>query len=176
LLQHRQQLPADLWREYSDRVCQHLYNSAQFASAQTILAYQTCRQEPDLTYLFDRSNKRWGLPRCVDKDLIWHRWQPSEPLQTGAYGILEPKSDSPVLTPDKVDLMLVPAVALDRQGYRLGYGGGYYDRLRANPLWGNIPTIGIAFDFAYVEALPIDLWDLKLDAGCTELGYMNRSD
>jgi 5-formyltetrahydrofolate cyclo-ligase len=78
-----------------------------------------------------------------------------------------------VLTPDRVDLMLVPAVALDRQGYRLGYGGGYYDRLRANPLWGNIPTIGIAFDFAYIEALPIDPWDLQLDAVCTELGYIS---
>jgi 5-formyltetrahydrofolate cyclo-ligase len=175
-LQHRQQLPADLWREYSDRICQHLHNSPQFTNARTILAYQSCRQEPDLTYLFDRVNKQWGLPRCVGKDLIWHVWQPPELLRTGAYGILEPDSDSPVLTPDRVDLMLVPAVALDRQGYRLGYGGGYYDRLRAHPLWGNIPTIGITFDFAYVAALPIDPWDLKLDAVCTELGYTTCSD
>jgi 5-formyltetrahydrofolate cyclo-ligase len=168
LLQHRQQLATNLWQESSERICQHISNSPQFERAQTILAYQSCRQEPDLTHLFDRTNKQWGLPRCVDKDLIWHVWQPSEPLQNGAYGILEPSADSPVLVPEKVDLMLVPAVALDRQGYRLGYGGGYYDRLRANPLWSSIPTIGIAFDFAFVEALPIDPWDLKLDAVCTE--------
>jgi 5-formyltetrahydrofolate cyclo-ligase len=175
-LQHRQQLPANLWREFSDRLCQHLQNSPEFANAQTILAYQSCRQEPDLTYLFDRCNKQWGLPRCAGKDLIWHVWQPSEPLRTGAYDILEPVPDSPVLTPDRVDLMLVPAVALDRQGYRLGYGGGYYDRLRANPVWSKIPTIGIAFDFAYIDTLPIDPWDLKLDAVCTELGYRTRSN
>jgi 5-formyltetrahydrofolate cyclo-ligase len=176
LLQHRQQLPANLWREYSDRICEQLQNSPQFANARTILAYQSCRQEPDLTYLFERCDKLWGLPRCTDNDLIWHAWQPSEPLQTGAYGILEPALDSLVLTPDSVDLMLVPAVALDRQGYRLGYGGGYYDRLRANPAWGNIPTIGITFDFAFVDALPIDPWDLRLDAVCTELGYTTVSN
>jgi 5-formyltetrahydrofolate cyclo-ligase len=61
-------------------------------------------------------------------------------------------------------------VAIDRQGYRLGYGGGYYDRLRADPLWRKIPTIGIVFNFAYVEQLPIEPWDLPLDAVCTELG------
>ena len=175
-LQHRQQLPASLWQEYSERICQHILKSPQFDRAKTILAYQSCRQEPDLTYLFDRGNKQWGLPRCVNKDLIWHGWQPLEPLQTGAYGILEPSAISPVLAPDTVDLILVPAVALDRQGYRLGYGGGYYDRLRANPLWGEIPTIGIAFDFAFVEALPIEPWDLQLDAVCTELGYRTSSD
>jgi 5-formyltetrahydrofolate cyclo-ligase len=112
----------------------------------------------------------------VGKDLIWHVWQPLEPLQTGAYGILEPDRDAPVLAPDKVDLMLVPAVAIDRQGYRLGYGGGYYDRLRAHPSWRNIPTIGITFDFAYVESLPIDPWDLPLDAICTESGYTTCDD
>jgi 5-formyltetrahydrofolate cyclo-ligase len=107
----------------------------------------------------------------VGKDLIWHVWQPSELLQKGAYGILEPNSESPILAPNNVDLILVPAVALDRQGYRLGYGGGYYDRLRAHPSWSDIPTIGITFDFAIVGSIPIDPWDLPLDAICTESGY-----
>jgi 5-formyltetrahydrofolate cyclo-ligase len=160
-----------MWQEYSDRICQHLQTCSQFTHAGTILVYQSCRQEPDLTGLFDRTDKQWGLPRCVGKDLIWHVWQPSEPLQKGAYDILEPAFDAPVLTPDKVDLMLVPAVAIDRQGYRLGYGGGYYDRLRAHPLWSDIPTLGITFDFAIVESLPLDPWDLPLDALCTESGY-----
>jgi 5-formyltetrahydrofolate cyclo-ligase len=171
-LERRQAMPSELWREYSDRICIQLQNCPQFTEARTILAYQSCRQEPDLTLLLTDRDKQWGLPRCLGKELIWHRWQPSEPLLTGAYGILEPAPTSPRLEPIDVDLILVPAVAIDRCGYRLGYGGGYYDRLRADPLWQQIPTIGIVFDFAAVDTLPIDPWDLKLDAVCTELGLI----
>jgi 5-formyltetrahydrofolate cyclo-ligase len=170
LLRQRRELSPEIWREWSDRICAHLLNSPQFQSAKTILVYQSCNQEPDLSYLFTHADKQWGLPRCVGKDLIWHRWQTSEPLVTGAYGILEPAPELPYLEQDSIDLMLVPSVAIDRAGYRLGYGGGYYDRLRADPLWRKVPTIGITFDFSSVELLPIDPWDICLDAICTESG------
>jgi 5-formyltetrahydrofolate cyclo-ligase len=91
------------------------------------------------------------------------------------YGILEPDPTLPQLLVENVDLLLVPAVAIDGRGYRLGYGGGYYDRLRADPHWRKIPTIGIVFDFAYIDAVPIDPWDLPLDAACTELGLTRFS-
>lgn len=140
-------------------------------AARTILAYQSHRQEPTLDYLFTHTSKQWGLPRAVGKELLWHRWQPSEPLVTGKYNILEPDPKSPRLTPDLVDLILVPAVALDARGYRLGYGGGYYDRLRSDSVWQMIPTIGIVFDFSYVEMLPTEAWDLPVDRVCTESGF-----
>ena len=176
LIQQRTALPIDVWRTQSDRICDRLSNCSQFMRAQTILAYQSCRQEPSLDYLFTHTNKQWGLPRCVGQDLQWHCWQPSEPMVIGAYNILEPSSELPLIEPASVDLMLVPAVAIDRSGFRLGYGGGYYDRLRANPVWRRIPTIGIVFDFAYVDILPIESWDLPLDAVCTEFGLNNSPD
>ena len=170
-LQQRQALPAQVWRSQSDQICDQLSTCPQFIAAQTILAYQSHRQEPTLDYLFTHTHKQWGLPRSIGKELLWHRWQPSAALVVGKYVILEPDPESPLLTPDLVDLILVPAVAMDAQGYRLGYGGGYYDKLRSNPQWRKIPTIGIVFDFSYVETLPTDLWDLTLDAVCTELGF-----
>lgn len=176
ILQQRRNLPVNVWRERSDRLCIQLLHCPQFSSARTVLAYQSCRQEPDLSYLFASSDRQWGLPRCSGKDLLWHRWQPSAPLVTGTYGILEPLPDAPLLAPPNVDLILVPAVAIDRRGYRLGYGGGYYDRLRSEPAWSKIPTLGIVFDFAYLDSLPIDPWDLSVDAICTELGYFARTD
>jgi 5-formyltetrahydrofolate cyclo-ligase len=170
LLQQRQTLSSVFWREQSEGICRQLENCTQFQQAKTILTYCSHRQEPDLSYLFPRTDKFWGLPRCVGKDLRWHRWEPQQALVTGTYGILEPRADLPMLEAVEVDLMLVPSVAIDRSGYRLGYGGGYYDRLRANPSWRDIPTIGIVFDFGYVDELPIDPWDLPLDGVCTELG------
>jgi 5-formyltetrahydrofolate cyclo-ligase len=177
-LQQRQALSIVTWQTQSDRLCHHLVNCAEFTTARTVLVYQSFRQEPNLEYLFQHTDKQWGLPRCVDRDLQWHSWQPADPLVVGNYGILEPSVNLPLLELSNIDLILVPAVAIDHQGYRLGYGGGYYDRLFTNPLWAKVPTIGIVFDFSYLARLPIDPWDRSIDAVCTELGlnYINSTN
>jgi 5-formyltetrahydrofolate cyclo-ligase len=173
LLQQRQAMSEIQWREKSDRLCSHLL--PYLADAQTVLAYFSVRQEPDLSALF-LQHSHWGFPRCVERSLVWQCWSPGEPLQTGKYGILTPSLDAPQIAPETVDLILVPAVACDRQGYRLGYGGGYYDRLLSTPQWQNKRTIGIVFEFAYVPELPIESWDCRLHAVCTELGLKLISD
>lgn len=170
LIQSRQTMSQKEWREKSDRLCTHLQSSTVFTQAKTILAYLSHRQEPDLSPLFQHP-QRWGIPRCVEKSLIWHAWKPSEPLQKVTFGIFEPHPDLPTLQPKDVDLILVPAVACDTQGYRLGYGGGYYDRMLCLPEWSKKPTIGIIFEFAVLPQLPIDHWDQPLHAICTETGF-----
>lgn len=172
ILKQRRSLCESEWRQKSDRICTHLQSSPLFTQAKTVLAYFSFRQEPDLSPLFTNSQYNWGFPRCVGKSLFWHRWKPDEPLQKGVYGIFEPHPDSPPLTPDKVDLMLLPTVACDVRGYRLGYGGGFYDRLLSSAEWATIPTIGIVFEFAYLPQLPIDHWDKPLQAICTEMGVI----
>jgi 5-formyltetrahydrofolate cyclo-ligase len=171
LLKQRQSMSVEEWREKSDRITSHLQSSPLFTQSKTILAYLSFRQEPDLSGLFTNNQRQWGLPRCVDKSLVWHRWKSGEPLQKGAYGIFEPHEDLPTLKPNEVDLILVPAVGCDDRGYRLGYGGGYYDRLLSLPQWSSVPTIGIVFEFAYLAHLPIDEWDKPLYAVCTERGF-----
>ncbi len=169
LIKNRQSLSPQEWQEKSQSVCIKLQESAIFHQSQTILAYFSFRQEPDLSSLFHQNfNKNWGFPRCVEKSLIWHRWQPSDPLKKGAFGILEPDINLPQIEPKTVDLILVPAVACDRQGYRLGYGGGFYDRLLSQPQWSKIPTIGIVFEQAYLPQLPRETWDKSLRFVCTE--------
>ncbi|UBF29650.1 5-formyltetrahydrofolate cyclo-ligase [Kovacikia minuta CCNUW1] len=176
LLKTRQSLPIETWREKSLQLCSHLQTASRFAEAKTILAYFSIRQEPNLDSLFALP-KTWGFPRCVGKSLIWHVWssQYSLPLQPGAYGILEPHPDAPMLEPDQVDLILVPAIACDLRGYRLGYGGGFYDRLFSSLEWENKPTVGIVFDFARLPSLPSDPWDQPLEAVCTETGFFFTS-
>lgn len=198
LLKARQAIPPDVWRHKSDRLCAHLQAWLPFMEAKTVLAYFSFRQEPDLSPLFQsfdrteeeigdritftlkpslqsrRRTKRWGFPRCVGKtSMIWHEWGPGKaelPLQVGSYGITEPHPDALQITPAEVDLILVPAVACDVKGYRLGYGGGYYDRLLSHPAWSRKLTIGIVFEYARLPRLPLDSWDRPLSGICTEAG------
>jgi 5-formyltetrahydrofolate cyclo-ligase len=173
LLKTRRDLSAEVWRTKSDRLCTHLQAASLFLQAKTILAYFSVRQEPDLSPLF-RLPKTWGFPRCNRESLVWHVWSPTDalPLQQGTYGIPEPDPDAPFLDADRVDLILVPAVACDRNGYRLGYGAGFYDRLLSLPEWRDKPTIGIVFEFAHLPALPTDDWDQPVKAVCTETGLV----
>ncbi len=196
LLFTRKSLSAQEWREKSDRICNHLQNSPSFTQAKTILAYFSFRQEPDLSPLFtssveqascllnsgDRQDacptnaiptpKKWGFPRCVGSYLSWHIWQPGDALHTGAYGILEPQPDAPKIDYSEVDLILVPAVGCDWRGYRLGYGGGYYDRMLTKAEWKSKVAIGIIFEFAFLTQLPVDSWDQTLHGICTESGNL----
>jgi 5-formyltetrahydrofolate cyclo-ligase len=142
-----------------------------FTEARTILAFFSFKQEPDLSPLFSL-DKNWGFSRCVGNDLIWHSWSTVTelPLQKNGFGILEPHPDTQRLDPETVDLVLVPAVACDRQGHRLGYGGGFYDRMLSSQVWANKPTLGVVFEFSWLDSLPSDPWDMPLRGVCTEAG------
>ncbi|ASC73561.1 5-formyltetrahydrofolate cyclo-ligase [Halomicronema hongdechloris C2206] len=170
LLNARQAIPPPLWRQKSDRICQHLQSWPYFHQARVVLSYCSIRQEPDLSPLFQHQ-RPLGLPRCVGREMAWHYWSPtSMPLQRGTYGIPEPHPQLPPVDPALVDLILVPAVACDARGYRLGYGGGYYDRMLSTPPWHTVPTIGIVFEYARLPSLPKNAWDKPLYGVCSESG------
>ena len=173
LLAKRRSLSPQEWQHNSQQLCEHLSASPIVQQSNTILAYFSFRQEPDLSALFSL-DKIWGFPRCVGSSLSWHTVS-DLPLQMGAYGIVEPHLDSPIVEPDRVDLILVPCIACDQRGYRLGYGGGFYDRLLSAPEWRGKPTIGIVFEFAVVSELAIDAWDQPLQSICTERGHHDSS-
>lgn len=175
LLKQRQSLTVEVWQEKSQKICENLYHFSLYQKATTILIYISFRQEPDLQYLVTLAKqsdhrKKWGLPRCQGEILTWHEWKIDDQLIKNHYGILEPSMQTPTILPEQVDLILVPAIACDHEKYRLGYGGGFYDRLFTLPVWQKQPRIGIIFDFAYVNHVPKDEWDIPLSAICTERG------
>jgi 5-formyltetrahydrofolate cyclo-ligase len=112
-----------------------------------------------------------AFPRVVAKDvpLEFHRIPDGEILQAGAYGIAEPAAHFARAVPS---LLLVPLLAFDAGGHRLGYGGGFYDRTLA-PL--NIPAIGIAFAGQEVSSIPGEAHDRRLDGILTEHGLKRFS-
>ncbi|MFM2313182.1 MAG: hypothetical protein RLZZ04_2458 [Cyanobacteriota bacterium] len=174
ILQQRESLSPAEWQLKSNLICDRLKSIPLFQEAQTILAYFSFRQEPDLSPLFKldkNSNKTWAFPRCVGKSLVWHSWQPETELNTGKYGIQEPLETATMIEPATADLILVPTVACDAQGYRLGYGGGFYDRLLSSERNLSVPTIGIVYDFASGVQLAKDPWDRKLNFICTETKF-----
>ena len=85
-------------------------------------------------------------------------------LQKGTFNILEPKKIH-ATTPEEVDLFIIPGVAFDVQGYRIGYGGGYYDRLLSKV---NKPKIGIAYSIQIVQNIPKNETDIPVDKIITE--------
>ncbi len=100
------------------------------------------------------------------KPLLMRGWQWGEPLGSGVWGIREPKPEAPLVDPD---ILLVPLLAFDRAGYRLGYGGGYYDLtiavLRARK---PVTAVGIAFAAQEVPRVPTTPRDAQLDLVLTE--------
>ena len=108
-----------------------------------------------------------AFPRVVAKDLPleFHRVPDGEALRQGAYGVQEPLDHWPVVAPS---FLLVPLLAFDAQGTRLGYGGGYYDRTLA--ALKHVRAIGIAYAGQEIASLPRDAHDMALDAILTEQG------
>lgn len=102
------------------------------------------------------------------KPLLLRSWSPGDTMAPAAWGIAEPLADKPEVDPDVV---LVPLLAFDSRGYRLGYGGGYYDRtlnkLRASK---RIVAVGLGYDEQRVDAVPAESYDEKLDWVLTPSG------
>lgn len=114
---------------------------------------------------------RIGLPVVAAKrtPLVFRQWAPGAPLVPGPFELLQPPEEAAELRPD---MLLVPLLAVDRDGYRLGYGAGFYDRtLAALRARGPRPlAVGIAYEAQRVEAVPREPTDEPLDWLVTEAG------
>lgn len=148
--------------------------------AEDILVYLSFRSEIETRPLIDQWLKekrrvyvpvmqpesRSILPVQIDED----HWN----LPVNAYGIQEPKLEGAAILPvEKLDLVIVPGLAFDIQGFRLGYGGGYYDRLIPR-LRNDAYTLALCYDFQLVESVPVGPFDQKVQTILTELREENQ--
>ncbi len=128
--------------------------------------------EVDLVPLLHAWHEAGGvalLPR-VDgpgRPLRFLRWTPDTVLQAGGLGVEEPPAEAGEHRPD---IVLTPLLAVDRLGYRVGYGGGYYDRTLA--ALGAVAAVGVAFDVQRVDEVPRGPYDVPLTHLATESGIM----
>ena len=121
-----------------------------------------------LLILFHDQGQQVALPDVVEPGgaLTFRAWKPGSPLEKSVFGTSVPPPSSPQLVPDT---LLVPALAVDIAGYRVGYGGGYYDRtLAALRRAASATAIGVCFECQFVEDVPHDGSDERMDWIVTE--------
>ncbi len=132
--------------------------------------YWPLKNEVDLRHLKAKIKTPIALPASKrNGELTYHPWTET-PLREDLCGIPAPLGE-PRLTADKLSLLIVPALAIDQHGHRLGYGGGFYDRLRAKPAWRSIRSIVVLPKVCVRKtALPIDSWDIPFNGWINEDG------
>lgn len=143
---------------------QRLRATVQWDHAAVVYGFFPLSTEPNWLGSAPIVGKQIAFPRTEGQRMTF---LVGEKMISRAYGLIEPEGGPPAPPPD---LILVPGLAFTRDGRRLGRGGGFYDRWLATQ--SGIPTLGICFSCQLVDALPIEMHDVRLDAILTEDGLM----
>ena len=165
-LEKRDGLSADWIEIASKQIRKNLGKVEQYKKAQTIACYHSTGSEVRTHEIMQEilsHGKTLALPRVRDDNLVFCNVKKFEDLEKGEFGIMEPKQYCGMV--DKFDLIIVPAVAMTRNGQRLGYGCGFYDKFLAGK---NIPTIALAFSKSIAKSIPHEESDVTIDIIVTE--------
>jgi len=161
--------------ELSRQIVARFMELPEYAAAQSIMFYVDVRAEVRTRYDLEHalaSGKRIVVPYCVDGMLELFHLQCMTELEIGSYNVLEPKAelrDRPekkVLI-EQLDLIMVPGVAFDRDGGRLGHGKGYYDKLLEHARH-DTPLVALAFECQIFPQIPMQAHDISMDKVVTE--------
>ena len=172
VLARREALPVDARRAAGLAIEKRVFALTKYQRAKCVMAYMSFGMEMDMTAIVEAiiwSGKKLTLPRVdrATKMLSLHRVENMADLVAGVWGIREPRADLPTVTIDAIDLVLMPGVAFDIQGNRLGYGAGFYDKLLVST--SAQPTrVAAIFDCQLVDAVPTDAHDQRVHVLITE--------
>ena len=148
-------------------------------TAESLFIFYPLEGEVNLLPLADyakENGKSIAFPICEDKggNMRFCEVSSLDELETGSFGIKEPSSDSPEKLPQNTVIFL-PALSVDKKGYRLGYGKGYYDRYLAKHAELKPFLVGVIYDELLLDELPHDEYDIPCDAVVSESGVIIRS-
>ena len=163
-------LPDDYIAASDEGIFNRVISFRKFLSARNIMIYYSVKKEPATQKIAQTAlslGKTVAFPLCYKGGLMQaHVVSSLSELEPSMLGIPAPHDDAPVLSSEEFDLIIVPALTYDSKGFRLGYGGGYYDRyLRAIPAF----TLGITRERLLRDELPVEPHDIPVKCVITEL-------
>ncbi|MDQ3885269.1 MAG: 5-formyltetrahydrofolate cyclo-ligase [Thermoproteota archaeon] len=168
MLSIRNKLNREEVRKKSKTIQEFVINSKEFQHAEVVGAYFAFGSEVTTELIIGRARilgKRIALPRVESDKITFYEFTLTKSLIKSRFGIMEPP---PYLHISNIDILLVPGIAFDKNGNRLGYGKGFYDRLLTSNR--AIFSVGLAYLFQIVDNLPHDMYDQRLDAIASEDG------
>lgn len=174
----RDAVPESSRMAWSEQIWHQFFALSKVKDAQTIMLYSSIRSEvPSLTAMQSvlAEGKRLVLPRVnkVRRQLDTCEVRSLSELCAGPFGILEPSPQAPLVAPEQIDAVAVPGIAFDRIGYRVGYGGGYYDRFLPL-LRHDAVAVGIGFSGQLIARVPRTAQDARLLLFISETGVQEQ--
>ena len=153
-----------------EAICNRVLSLSCFRFADTVLIYSPIGSEVNVNKITLRAlelGKKVALPTCNTevKEMTFKYIDSIEELSSGAYSIPEPKPDAARFSQIQHSLCIVPALAFDKRGFRLGYGGGYYDKFLKTF---NGVILGVSYDALVTDTLPNGIYDVPVDIIITE--------
>ncbi|WP_392486169.1 5-formyltetrahydrofolate cyclo-ligase [Haloimpatiens sp. FM7315] len=162
----RKNLPKDFKNSLDKKIYNKIVLNKNFIKANSVFLFVSYNNEVDTHKIILKAlseNKIVSVPKVISKEkgMVALEIKSFKDLEIGAYGILEPKENCKIIDPSSIDFALIPGLAFDENGNRLGYGGGFYDRF-LNLMTNSSHKVGISYDFQIVNEIPIDANDMKI--------------
>jgi 5-formyltetrahydrofolate cyclo-ligase len=166
LLDSRDSFSQDFIDITSKQIQDNLRKIEPYRNAKSIGAYYSIGSEvktQDILHDILKFGKELALPKVVKKDLVFKKIASTLDLEEGNFSVMEPKENCPIVK--KMDVIIVPSIAITKDGYRLGYGFGYYDRYLSDK-----KTIKIALCYSkqIIKSFPVSDHDVRMDYVVTE--------
>ncbi len=162
--EQKRAMTAEQIEEKSARLGEYFASSELYRQARTIYGYMPYNQEVRTVPMLERAlreGKRVAIPKCYGDEMRFIYIDDLTKVEKGYANIPEPIADEPIAD-DETALVLMPGLAFDPQGHRIGYGGGFYDRFLAKEP--NHPTLALCYDFQMLEQLETEEFDIPVDA------------
>ncbi len=167
----RNDLPVSLRTEYSHIISERLYELREFKECNKLFTYISFGSEVNTKEIIDMAlqmNKKVYVPKVEDNDLNFYEIDGLKDLIRSKFGILEPDSDKhqqyrSTLSDNNKMLMLLPGLAFDKYGNRIGYGAGYYDRYLGRYSHNEWIKIALVYDFQILNQLTVNKYDIPTD-------------
>lgn len=169
LIEQRKNLSSD-YRHTADNIIIHkIIESKAYQEAHIIFCFVSMEDEINTKPIIEHAlstGKCVAVPKCIEKGIM-HAYQITsfDDLGNGKYGILEPKKHCQLIKASDIDFAIVPCLSCNSEGYRIGYGGGYYDRYLSNL---SCETAVVCYCEMMRENIPVEAFDVKIDILITD--------